>query len=489
MGRFIKKPKAKVIRGKHSTGYRMSSPSVKRVDGNGGRRSRGNNKSFSVFVKRNYKILAVVGFVVVIAVLGVILLVGGKDTVATSDNTSSSLVDTAADTADVGEFNEEDEYTYTDVDDSILAGMAGTDESMFSNEEDVALADALLAEEGIRIGVTIGDIQTDNDELYLSNLEKVSSASEQEKLVYKVYYYNAGGNYNQQLQDVRSLIKNEVDVIIVGATDEESFDMISFMAAQKDIPVVAYDASVSTGYTVNVVADQKAWGKKYGEFVTQNLTEGNIVQILGNQESGIDNERESAMNNAFSIKPSIHTIGTAYASWQQAAANESMVKFLQGSEQIDGVITEEGMAQGVMDAFIEEGVLPKVICGDVTAGFIKTWYELLHGGVDVTPDSDDEEQTQKQIFTAQPGEFVACAQPAPSGISAVAFEIALKLAEGRTLKLGEGITYEYVVETLITQENLSKYYELVKEESDAYLVSEEISEATLELLFNPEKTE
>ena len=484
MGRLIKKPRRRGAKSL-SKSTRYKTPGAKITSSISPSTRSGRRKGWRSFVKRNYKIIVAASFAVVVVALGLILLFGGKETATTSDLTAQAA-ETSTAALDVDEFNEEEEYSYTDVDESILEGLAGTDESLFADDE--ALAEALLAETGIRIGVTIGDLSTDNDELLLSMLEEAACSAEEAELVYKVYYYDAGGDYNQQLQDVRSLIKNEVDVIIIGSTDEESFEMVSNLAEAAGIPVVAYNASVATGYAINVVAAQKEWGNIYGRFMADNLETGNIVQILGNEESDIDQERQEGIDLGLATNGNIVELGTTYAMWNSETAYDAMTAYLDENDQIDGVITEEGMAERILDAYVEAGVLPKVMCGDATAGFIKKWYELLNGGIDITPedeDSDDDEEQEPVMFEAQEGELVVCAQPAPTGISAVAFEIALKIAKGRTLKT-EGLTLEYEVETLITQDNLSEYYELIKDEDDDYVVRNEISDETIEALFEEE---
>lgn len=442
------------------------------------RRSRRSN-GLKGFLRRYYKLVAIAGAVLVIGVLCLVLFLGGRNT-----TTSEQIVETTP-TLPIAD----ESYDYSDVDKSTLAGLAGTDESLFSDDEE--LADALFAEEGIRIGVTVGSIESSDQEFILNRLEQVSNAAETDKTIFKTYYCNANGDYNQQLQDVRSLIKNEVDVMIVGFTDEESFKMISMMAENAGIPMVAFNAPVDSGYAINVVADQSAWGSVYGKFVTDHITEGNVVQILGRQDSAIDAERAQAIRTALATNVNLLTSDAIYAEWDEQKAQEAMAEYLKDGV-ADAVITEEGMAEGILDAFIEQGVLPKVMCGDATAGFIKKWYALKNGGIDVTPaaeDNGDSEDTAMPtptlvMFTAKSGEFIVCAQPAPTGIGAAAFSIALEMAKGRTL-IEEGQTYNYTVGTLITDANLDQYYEQVKDKDDSFIVSDLLADDVLDTLLNP----
>lgn len=485
MGKLIKLRKKK-RKGYASPGYRAKRPAV-RSAGEGSLRRTRRPSGFKALLRRYYKLIAIGGGVLVVGLLCLVILLGGRNTAATGQT---------AEATPTTSFNEEtyteESYDYTDVDAATLAGLAGTDESLFSDDEE--LADALFEEEGIRIGVTVGSIDSSDQEFILNRLEQVSSAAEADKSIFKTYYYNANGDYNQQLQDVRSLIKNGVDVIIVGFTGEESFKMITMMAQNEGIPVVAFDAPADSGYAINVVADQSAWGSVYGQFVADKLAEGNVVQILGKQDSAIDTERAAAINKALAANVNLTVSDAIYAEWDETKAKEAMAAYLKGSDPADAVITEEGMAEGILDAFVEKGVLPKVMCGDATAGFIKKWYALKNGGIDVTPPAEDDGNKKDDetptptpapvMFTAQPGEFITCAQPAPSGIGAAAFDIALEMAKGRTL-IKEGQTFKYTVGTLITDANLAQYYEQVKDQSDSFIVSDILTDDVLDTLLNP----
>jgi ribose transport system substrate-binding protein len=460
-----------------------------RSAGEAGLRRTRRPSGFKALLRRYYKIIAIAGGVLVVGVLCLVIFLGGKNTAATGQ--PAEATPTVSEAYSEESYTEES-YDYSDVDAATLAGLAGTDESLFSDDEE--LADALFEEEGIRIGVTVGSIDSSDQEFILNRLEQVSSAAEADKSIFKTYYYNANGDYNQQLQDVRSLIKNGVDIMIVGFTNEESFRMITMMAENEGIPVVAFDAPVDSGYAINIVADQSAWGSVYGKFVADKLAAGNVVQILGKQDSANDTERAAAISAALAANVNLAVGDAIYAEWDETKAKEAMAAYLVGRDTADAVITEEGMAEGILDAFVEKGVLPKVMCGDATAGFIKKWYALKNGGIDVTPPAKDDGKKKNDetptptpapvMFTAQPGEFMTCAQPAPSGIGAAAFDIALEMAKGRTL-IKEGQTFKYTVGTLITDANLAQYYEQVKDLNDSFIVSDLLTDDVLDTLLNP----
>lgn len=440
----------------------------------------------AAFLRRHIKVIASVFLVVVVVGVALGIVLGGRETTGVSSEAaqSSELVQTDVTEDDYAEFTEETGYNYDDVDDSVLAGLAGSDDSLFSDIDD-ELEDAIFAEEGIRIGVTIGDLKSDTDKMMLGRLEQASNAAEVNELVYEVYYYNAQGDFNQQLQDVRSLIKNKVDAIIVAASSRESFEMVVALATDAGIPVVAYNAPAGTsGYAINIVSDQAAWGSVYGEFMAQNLTAGKIVQVLGSDSDELDLARAAAINAALAANENISVADTLYEKWDSDDAYDAMAEYLDEEGYVPGIITEEGMAKGILDAFIEIERLPVVMCGDASAGFIKTWYALKTKGIDITPKPEDDEEVATVIFKSKIGEMIVIAQPAPVSIGAVAFEVAYQLAQGRTMKVA-GATFVYNVETIITDSNLPKYYAIIRDERDDVLLRDIVSRETIESLLNP----
>ncbi len=453
------------------------------------RKSAGGLQGAVEFLRRNIKAVAIVFAVLVLAGVALGIVFGGKKTPGEPNVTPqvSEVVLTDAPEDEFTEFSEEAGYDYESVDDSVLAGLAGSDDSLFS-DPDEEMEDAILAEEGIRIGVTVGDLKSDTDQAMLGTMEQASNAAEESKLVYEVYYYNAQGDFNQQLQDVRSLIKNEVDVIIVGGSTKKSVDMVVSLASEAGIPVVAYDAPAGTsGYAVNIVADQAAWGNVYGEFMAKNLTSGRIVQIFGSDTDVLDLERAAAINAALATNENISVKDTLYGKWDSDDAYDAIKEYLEENGYVQGIITEEGMAKGILDAFIQIKRLPVVMCGDASAGFIKTWYALKTKGIDITPKpEDDEEVVATVILKSKPSEMIVIAQPAPVSIGAVAFEVAYQLALGRTMKV-LGATFVYNVETIITDSTLPKYYGMIWDEADDVLLRDIVAQETIESLLNPPK--
>ena len=144
------------------------------------------------------------------------------------------------------------------------------------------------------------------------------------------------------------------------------------------------------------------------------------------------------------------------------------------------------MAKNVLQELLTRSILPKVFCGDSTAGFIKMWHALKTEGVTLEKPAEADKTKSKKSSSkasAAPKEtFVMkwtgveawCSESSPYGIGGTAIQFALRLSEGRALKPDAlaNNTYTYSAKFMITDENLEEYYQKFKDEADGYIISD-----------------
>ncbi len=222
MGKLINSKKRKRKTAISSPGYRSvrlsESPGASRTGASRTRRKSaglGRSRRYGGlvgFMRRNIKILAIGGIVIVVAVLCLVLFLGGTNTV-TSAPPTETVAAAEPDELPPGELSESDD-PYASGDFDIDFGELLTDEEREQQ---------LLAQEGIRIGVTVGSLKPGEDEKnrYQPLRRGLECAQNSKKRFYDVFYYNARKSPIQQLQDIRSLINKEVDVIIAAFMDRK----------------------------------------------------------------------------------------------------------------------------------------------------------------------------------------------------------------------------------------------------------------------------
>ncbi|SDF03451.1 xylose-binding protein [Blastococcus aurantiacus] len=103
----------------------------------------------------------------------------------------------------------------------------------------------------------------------------------------KVLYSNANQDASQQQSQAEAAINNGADVLVLDPVDGDAAANIAATAKEKDIPVVAYDRSISDAEVAYYVSfDNVTVGETQAQALVDRLTEqgvtsGNIVMING----------------------------------------------------------------------------------------------------------------------------------------------------------------------------------------------------------------
>jgi|GEM_PF-1222927 len=363
----------------------------------------------------------------------------------------------------------------TEADDPYLAANADEDgmDDGTSILEDEAYTELLEDENRVFIGVTIGQ-PSDYEAILIQKLEEAINEEYNNGTVGDCIPYNSDGDINQQIQDVRSLVNKEAKAIIVCATEEVEYKVITEMAANAGIYVVAVNAPVDYGYDINIVVDDTDFGNANAVFMGNNIGKGNIVQFVDMSDEAGNAERLEAFNAKIGEFSSANIMATVDMSTGKSASSAYSSVVEEGT--IEGIYTENGIALEILDECIERDSLPKVFIGDATAGFIKRWYELMTTGIEIEKmvDEDDEDAgTYKQVVEGSGMQVFV--RPTPYGTAATAVKFAIRLAEGKTLRtdmLTENKTYYYTGSTAIISSVLPYYYELIKDKDDAFVIND-----------------
>jgi ribose transport system substrate-binding protein len=280
---------------------------------------------------------------------------------------------------------------------------------------------------------------------------------------YKIVNNIVNGDATEQANILRDFISQGMDIIMVNPNSPDALNGVIKEAQEEGILVVSFDATVTAPDVVNITLDHYAWNKKNVEFIASTLQKGNAVQIYGLEGHPANNERIRATYEVLANYPDIKLIADTSGYWDQTKAKEVATQIIASGQQIDAVITQDGMAFGILSAFLDANKLPKVMYGDPGTAFFKEWKKLRDQGAD----------------------FKACTQPNPPGIGGTAFRIALQLYNGKNFKpdILKDNTFYYQVSMFVTDENFDEAWELLKDKPDDYLLSEIMSEEEVAALF------
>ena len=196
---------------------------------------------------------------------------------------------------------------------------------------------------------------------------------------------------DRQAEDIRELIAEGVDLLIVAPNEAAPITPVVEEAYNRGIPVIVIDRKIlSDKYTAYVGADNYEIGKAVGEYVANVLHgQGDVVEISGLVGSTPAVDRHQGFVKALSAYPGIRLLAVEDGAWLQLKAEEKMDILLDRFPHIDLVYAQnDRMAAGAYAAVASKGrekemrfigidALPgkdygveKVLAGELDATFI-----------------------------------------------------------------------------------------------------------------------
>jgi ABC-type sugar transport system, periplasmic component len=326
---------------------------------------------------------------------------------------------------------------------------------------------ALAAGNGkkVVIGLSNGYFGTDWRTQMIKSAEQVFNEAKTQGLIAdssELKIQQAGADINQQIQQIRNMINQKVNVIMVNANSATALNGVFEEARKAKIPIISFDQAVTSPWAYNVTVDHYQWGKRYAEWLAKALNgKGKIVMIDGIAGHPAAEARKKAAEDIFKNYPGIEILQKVYGGWDQAKAQATMANLLAADPQVDGVFVEDSMAMGVLQAFQTADRKLPIMTGETMFGYLKMWKALKDKGI----------------------QFTTFGQTNPPGISASAVKVAVRVAIGKKLKPQKNNTFYYPIVRTVDNNNFDQIYDAMKDKSDTYFLDEWLTDTQADALF------
>ncbi|TJY65515.1 response regulator [Sphingobacterium alkalisoli] len=171
-------------------------------------------------------------------------------------------------------------------------------------------------------------------------------------------YRDAQGNNQNQIQQIRELLHENIDLLIVSPNEAEPLTPIVDSVFQMNIPVVVTDRKTSSGlYNAYVGADNTSIGRLAAQYTAQVLqNKGHIGIVTGLKGSSASIEREKGFREYLASTPLMHISIQLQGDWEKQRA------YLQAKKHLDALLAtdiilafNDQMALGVKQALRESG--------------------------------------------------------------------------------------------------------------------------------------
>ena len=180
------------------------------------------------------------------------------------------------------------------------------------------------------------------------NLEFAEAAAEHDNL--RVIYTDAAQDTDRQIADVNMLMGYGVDLLVISPNDSEALRPV-LAEVYKKIPVVVLDRAVSgEDFTLFIGPDNFQIGYLAGLRVIEMLGAegGNVVEILGTQDSPPVAARSEGLAQAIAGNPNIVIEQQLVADWLQDRAEDRFKEYAVACKEMADVVVaqSDAMAYG-----------------------------------------------------------------------------------------------------------------------------------------------
>lgn len=306
--------------------------------------------------------------------------------------------------------------------------------------------------ERFTIGVSNGFVGSEWRTQMIQRLQEVNAELMEAGLTNELIIESADVDIQGQIQQIQNLINRGVDAIIINPNSQTGLNSIVEEAVEQGIVVIAVDQEISAEGAINVVIDQKEWAVISAEWLAEQLGgEGDVVLIEGFVGHPANEARMEGVEEVFANYPGINVVARDTGMWDQATGQQVMSDFLASIPNIDGVWTQDGMAEGALRAVLAADPAEwPVMVGEARAGYLQLANEIKQDNPD----------------------FTTIGVVNPPGVGASGLRIAVLLLQGRELAQeleGPFSNSLYVpIPGVVTDENFGEAYAEVEDLPASY---------------------
>ncbi|WP_425148657.1 substrate-binding domain-containing protein [Deinococcus sp.] len=225
------------------------------------------------------------------------------------------------------------------------------------------------------IGVSNGFIGSEWRTQMLDGMKAVNAEYMKQGLTNELVIQSADVDVQGQIAQIRNLINAKVNGIIIDPNSPTALNPVIKEAQDAGIMVVVVDQEVTAQGAVNVAIDQEEWGRRGAQWIADTLKgKGSIVIMNGVAGHPANEGRVRGQKSVLAKYPGIKVLNAVNGDWDQSKAQQTMSSVLASQPNIDGVLSQDGMAEGTLRAILATN--PKavpVMNGEAIAGYLRLW--------------------------------------------------------------------------------------------------------------------
>jgi ribose transport system substrate-binding protein len=174
-----------------------------------------------------------------------------------------------------------------------------------------------------------------------------------------------------QIQQMRQLVDQGVDAIIICCSNPTALNPTVQYAHDKGVPVFSAVGYLTSPYAINSSANFVVGGNMLGELMAKEVGEkGNVLVVEGIPGTSASDSQDKGAKAALARYPNIKVVGSLAGMWTDQVAQSEIQKWLATNPgELDGIIIQSASELGALRALKQSGrkMIPFTVGGELGA--------------------------------------------------------------------------------------------------------------------------
>ncbi len=198
-----------------------------------------------------------------------------------------------------------------------------------------------------------------------------------------------------QIQQMRQLVDEGVNAIIVCCSNPTALNATVKYAYDHGVPVFSFTGYLTSPYAVNASTNYQLGGYDLGRWMTQQIGgKGNVLDVEGIPGTSGSDSQDRGIKAGLASAPGVKIVGDVAGMWTDQIAQSAVQQWLATHPgKLDGIVVQSAAEMGVLRAMEQSGrkMIPVSIGGELGAlcywrkhpDFISAAYQLWPPGDEI----------------------------------------------------------------------------------------------------------
>jgi len=199
-----------------------------------------------------------------------------------------------------------------------------------------------------------------------------------------------------QIQQMRQLVNQGVDAIIVCCSNPTALNQTVKYAYDKGVPTFSLTGYLTSPYAVNTSVNYQQAGFDVGKWMADELNgKGNVLVVEGIPGTSASDSQDRGVKAGLATASGIKVVGSIAGMWTDQVAQGAVQKWLATHPgKLDGIVVQSAAEMGVLRAVAQSGRgnIPVAIGGELGAlCFWRNNPDYISGAIQTWPPQDEME--------------------------------------------------------------------------------------------------